>query len=60
LLPEGLTPSRMYMSGTLRSWMHYCQLRGGHGTQSEHQDIANALSAIMAEAFPEAWAAINT
>src|SRR5258708_5216905 len=40
LLPEGLTMSRMYMSGSLRSWIHYCQLRMANGTQKEHQDIA--------------------
>jgi thymidylate synthase (FAD) len=40
VLPEGLTMSRMYMSGTLRSWLHYCQLRRGSGTQKEHMAVA--------------------
>ena len=40
VLPEGLTVSRMYMAGTLRSWLHYCQLRMGNGTQKEHRDVA--------------------
>lgn len=40
ILPEGLTMSRMYMNGTLRSWIHYCQLRMGNGTQKEHREVA--------------------
>lgn len=40
VLPEGLTMSRMYMNGTLRSWIHYCQLRMGNGTQKEHREVA--------------------
>jgi len=40
VLPEGMTPSRLYMSGTIRSWIHYLQLRTGNGTQKEHQEIA--------------------
>ena len=40
VLPEGLTASRMYMAGSLRSWIHYCQLRAANGTQKEHQEIA--------------------
>lgn len=40
VLPEGLTPSRLYMSGTIRSWIHYIQLRTGNGTQKEHREIA--------------------
>lgn len=40
VLPEGLTKSRMYMAGSLRSWIHYCQLRAANGTQKEHQEIA--------------------
>ncbi len=40
VLPEGLTPTRMYMGGTLRSWFHYCQLRSGKGTQKEHREVA--------------------
>jgi thymidylate synthase ThyX len=41
-LPEGLTVSRMYMAGTLRSWIHYCALRRGNGTQKEHKIVADA------------------
>jgi len=52
VLPEGLTSSRLYMSGTLRSWIHYCQLRMGNGTQKEHMDIAQECWAIIAAEFP--------
>ena len=52
LLPEGLTMSRMYMSGTLRSWIHYIQLRSGKGTQLEHMDIAKECAKVIAEVFP--------
>ena len=46
VLPEGNTVSRLYMNGTLRSWIHYIQLRASHGTQKEHIEIAKALSLI--------------
>jgi thymidylate synthase (FAD) len=52
VLPEGLTMSRMYMSGTLRSWIHYIQLRSGNGTQKEHMDIAKECAKVIAEVFP--------
>ena len=52
LLPDGLTMSRMYMSGTLRSWIHYIQLRSGNGTQLEHMDIAKECAKVIAEVFP--------
>jgi thymidylate synthase (FAD) len=52
LLPEGLTMSRMYMSGTLRSWIHYIQLRSGNGTQLEHMKIAQECAKVIAEVFP--------
>jgi thymidylate synthase (FAD) len=52
VLPEGLTMSRMYMSGTLRSWIHYIQLRSGNGTQKEHMDIAKECAKVIAEIFP--------
>jgi thymidylate synthase (FAD) len=42
VLPEGLTISRMYMNGTLRSWIHYCELRMGNGTQKEHREVAES------------------
>lgn len=59
VLPEGLTPSRMYMSGTIRSWMHYCQLRRANGTQKEHQDNAVEISNILGEQMPNIWKNIN-
>ena len=46
------TPTRLYMSGTVRSWLHYIELRTGHGTQKEHKDIANACRGIFSEQFP--------
>ena len=52
VLPEGLTMSRMYMSGTLRSWIHYIQLRSDNGTQKEHMDIAKECAKVIAEVFP--------
>ena len=54
VLPEGNTVSRMYMNGTLRSWMHYIELRGANGTQQEHMDIAHAIAEVIAEIFPSA------
>lgn len=51
ILPEGLTPTRMYMNGTLRSWIHYCQLRMGNGTQKEHQEIAKQCWDILKKEF---------
>ena len=52
LLPEGLTTSRMYMSGTLRSWIHYCDLRSSNGTQKEHMLIAQEIRRQLAELAP--------
>ena len=52
LLPEGLTVSRLYMNGTLRSWMHYIELRGANGTQKEHIEIAHECAKAIAEIFP--------
>ena len=46
------TPTRLYMSGSVRSWIHYIELRSGHGTQKEHMDIANACKQIFIEQFP--------
>jgi thymidylate synthase (FAD) len=54
ILPEGLTISRMYMNGTLRSWVHYIELRSANGTQKEHQEIAIACAKVIAEIFPMA------
>ena len=52
VLPEGLTVSRMYMNGTLRSWIHYMELRSANGTQKEHMDIARACAQAIAAIFP--------
>ena len=52
VLPEGNTKSRMYVNGTLRSWVHYIELRGANGTQLEHIDIANAVADVIAKIFP--------
>ena len=52
VLPEGLTVSRLYMNGTLRSWIHYIMLRASNGTQKEHADIALACAEVIAEIFP--------
>lgn len=52
VLPEGLTMSRMYMNGTLRSWMHYVDLRTGNGTQKEHREIAEACKEILMKELP--------
>ena len=54
ILPEGLTVSRMYMNGTLRSWIHFIELRSGNGTQKEHQQIALACAEVIAKIFPMA------
>jgi len=52
VLPEGNTVSRLYMNGTLRSWVHYIDLRRANGTQKEHQDIAQACAIEIAKIFP--------
>lgn len=52
VLPEGLTQSRMYMAGTIRSWLHYVLLRGEEGTQLEHRDIANECAKQIGAVFP--------
>lgn len=52
VLPEGLTVSKMYMNGTIRSWIHYIQLRRENGTQKEHQEIALACAEAISKIFP--------
>lgn len=52
VLPEGLTKSRMYMNGTLRSWIHYIELRRENGTQKEHMIIARECAKVISEIFP--------
>ena len=59
VLPEGNTQSRMYMNGTLRSWIHYCQLRMENGTQKEHAEVAAACWKIIADKFPNVVAALE-
>ena len=52
VLPEGMTMSKIYMNGTLRSWLHYIQLRSGNGTQKEHQEVAIACANAIEPIFP--------
>lgn len=52
VLPEGLTVSRLYVNGTLRSWLHYIELRSGNGTQKEHIEIAKACAEVISKVFP--------
>jgi thymidylate synthase (FAD) len=52
VLPEGLTESRLYMNGTLRSWIHFIELRSANGTQREHQEVAVACAKVIAKIFP--------
>jgi thymidylate synthase (FAD) len=52
VLPEGITKTRLYMNGTIRSWVHYIELRSANGTQKEHMEIAHACAKAIAEIFP--------
>lgn len=52
VLPEGMSPTTMYMSGSLRSWIHYCELRMGNGTQKEHREVANQCWDVIVKEFP--------
>ena len=52
VLPEGLTKTRLYMNGTIRSWVHYIDLRSANGTQKEHMEIAKACAEVIAKIFP--------
>ena len=54
VLPEGNTVSRLYMNGTLRSWIHFIELRSGPETQKEHREVARQCAKVIAEAFPMA------
>ncbi len=60
VLPEGLTGSRMYMNGTLRSWIHFIQVRSANGTQKEHMAVALEVAKVIAEIFPMAEGMIET
>ena len=52
VLPEGNTKTRLYMNGTVRSWVHYIDLRGANGTQKEHMEIAHSCAKVIAKVFP--------
>ena len=54
VLPEGMTVSRLYMNGTIRSWIHYIELRSSNGTQKEHMEVAQACAKAISEIFPMA------
>lgn len=54
VLPEGLIESRLYMNGTLRSWVHFIELRSANGTQKEHQEVARACASVISTVFPMA------
>ena len=59
VLPEGLTVSRLYMNGTLRSWVHFIELRSGNGTQKEHMLVAQECAKVIAKVFPMANEFVN-
>jgi thymidylate synthase (FAD) len=59
VLPEGNTVSRLYMNGTLRSWVHYIELRSANGTQKEHMEIAKHCAEVIAKVFPMAESLIS-
>jgi thymidylate synthase (FAD) len=59
VLPEGNTVSKLYMNGTLRSWIHFIQLRSANGTQLEHQEVAKACAQVIAEIYPMADESIS-
>lgn len=58
LLPEGLTPSRMYMHGTLRDWIHYIEVRTDPSTQKEHRLIAEEIKQVLSGVYPQVFAAL--
>jgi thymidylate synthase (FAD) len=60
VLPEGMMESRLYMNGTLRSWIHFIELRSANGTQKEHQEVARACASVIASVFPLALDLVNT
>jgi thymidylate synthase (FAD) len=59
LLPEGLTGTTLYMAGSLRSWIHYCDLRMANGTQKEHMDVAEKCWEIIKQHFPDVVKAVE-
>ena len=54
ILPEGCTVSRLYVNGTIRSWIHYIELRSGNGTQYEHMELARQVALAIAQIYPKA------
>jgi thymidylate synthase (FAD) len=59
IIPEGMVHSRMYVNGTVRSWLHYCQLRMGNGTQKEHAELASQCWDVLKSRFPVTCAAME-
>ena len=59
ILPEGLTMTKMYMTGSVRSWIHYCELRCGNGTQKEHREVAVMCRDIVSDNFPNVACALG-
>lgn len=59
VLPEGNTETTLYMSGTLRSWIHYCKLRRANGTQKEHMEIADKCWDVLSQHFPDVAKAVE-
>lgn len=59
VLPEGMTPSRIYMNGSIRSWYHFCQLRCGNGTQKETKQIADSIKEELKQHYPNIWSNID-
>jgi len=53
------SPTRLYMNGTLRSWIHYCELRTGNGTQKEHRDIALEIKKLIQQNYPQTYEALS-
>ena len=60
VLPEGLTKTKLYMNGSLRSWIHYIELRGANGTQKEHMEVAHECAKVIAKIFPLAKEYVDT
>ena len=60
LYPEGMAPSKLYINATMRDWWHYCRVRSGHGTQSEHVQLANTIAAEIHRECPRTWSALKS
>jgi thymidylate synthase (FAD) len=60
ILPEGNTPSRLYVNGTIRSWIHYIELRSANGTQQEHMELARAVAEAIGKIYPKALEFVET